>query len=87
METCFLLQLAFFCRRTFLHYSHLKANRKKLLGQNKGQIIVEYILLMVIVVSACAMLTRTLVGRGDEPGAIIIKWNQLNQMVGADIEE
>lgn len=58
---------------------------KSLLRQNKGQLIVEYILLMVIVVSVCALLTRTLVGRGDESGVIIQKWSQLNSMVGQDI--
>ena len=55
------------------------------LRQNKGQLLLEYVLLIFIVVSAATVLTRTLVGRGDNPGIIINKWSQLNQMVGEDI--
>jgi uncharacterized protein (UPF0333 family) len=58
-----------------------------LLRQNRGQLIVEYLLLIVIVATAAALLSRTLVGRGqgDNAGIIIVKWTQLLDMVGQDI--
>lgn len=57
----------------------------KILRQNKGQLIVEYILLIFIVVSISAILTKSLVGRGQEnSGIIITKWGQLLNMIGND---
>lgn len=57
-----------------------------ILGQNRGQLIVEYILLIVLVVAIATTLTRSLVGRGEgETGVIITKWAQLLEMVGQDI--
>ena len=59
---------------------------KAILGQNKGQLIVEYILLIFIVVVVCALLTRTLAGRSpDNEGVVIVKWSQLLEMVGQDL--
>ena len=59
---------------------------KAILRQNKGQLIVEYVLLIFIVVTACALLTRMLVGRGDgNNGVVITKWSQLLNMVGQDV--
>ncbi len=59
---------------------------KTILGQNKGQLLVEYILLIVIVVVIATSLTKLLVGRSEgESGVIITKWFQLLEMVGQDI--
>jgi len=56
-----------------------------MLRQNRGQLIVEYILLIVIVTVAAAMISKMMVGRGDgSQGVIIIKWTQLLNMVGED---
>ncbi len=66
--------------------SHSKSTAKAILGQNKGQIIIEYILLVVVVVIAAVLLSKMLVGRQDgNQGIIIIKWSQLLEMVGSDV--
>ena len=62
-----------------------KLNSKKILRQNDGQILLEYVLLIIIAVTMATFLTSRLVGRGDEPGIVIQKWSQLVQMVGQDI--
>lgn len=59
---------------------------RSLLGQNRGQLVVEYILLIFVVVSIATLLTRSLVGRGDtDSGLVIAKWVQMIQMVGQDL--
>ena len=66
--------------------SFAQTTPKTILGQNKGQLIVEYILLIFIVVVIASVLTKSLVGRGDgESGLIINKWSQMIQMVGEDL--
>ena len=61
-------------------------NASKLLRQKKGQLIVEYVLLIFIVVSIATLMTRMLVGRGEgDNGIIITKWSQMLNMVGQDL--
>lgn len=67
-------------------YPQKKPTLKRILGQNRGQLIVEYLLFVVIVATAAVMLSKALVGRGEgQQGAIIIKWVQLLEMVGSDV--
>ena len=64
----------------------VKPNAKTLIRQNKGQILLEYILLLTIGVTVATLLTSRLVSRSpDSPGVIISKWSQLIQLVGEDI--
>lgn len=60
---------------------------KTILRQNKGQLVVEYVLLIFVVVVIATLLTKSLVGRNsDGTGGIIInKWSQMIQMVGSDL--
>ncbi|MBK8204310.1 MAG: class III signal peptide-containing protein [Bdellovibrionales bacterium] len=52
---------------------------------SRGQILVEYILLMVIVVSVALLITSFMVSRNaDRPGFLISKWYQIIQVIGAD---
>lgn len=54
----------------------------------RGQIVVEYILLLVIAVGVAALLTKQLVGRStDNPGLIVQKWNAILQTIGTDIPD
>jgi hypothetical protein len=51
----------------------------------KGQIVVEYVLLLVIAVGIAAFLVRQLISRNaDDPGVIIAKWNAILSVVGDD---
>ena len=63
-----------------------KITPKSLIRQNRGQIIVEYILLIIISVSIATLLTSLLVGRSEgSSGVIINKWGELLQMIAEDV--
>ncbi len=60
------------------------------LQKNSGQIIIEYILLMALVVSLAAALTKGLVGRADSgsgQGVIIKTWNSIIKAIGNDLPD
>lgn len=59
---------------------------QKKLRKDSGQIVLEYILLLVISVGVATYMTKRLVGRDPEdPGSITSTWNLINTTIGADI--
>lgn len=55
------------------------------LNNNRGQIVLEYILLMLVAITIAVLITKQLVGRNpDNPGVVIQKWSQITQVIGAD---
>jgi hypothetical protein len=59
--------------------------RNTTLAQSGGQIVVEYVLLLVVGVSLAALITTTVVSRNPEnPGFLIRKWIDLIKLVGED---
>lgn len=54
---------------------------------NHGQIIVEYMLLMVIAVTIAIMLLKSLASRGDEKGMLIKKMCEIHRVIGADVPD
>lgn len=58
------------------------------LKNQKGQILVEYLLLMVIAIACAAALTNKLIGRSDtNQGIIITQWNKIITIIGNDIPD
>jgi uncharacterized protein (UPF0333 family) len=59
---------------------------KRRLGQNnQGQIVVEYVLLLVIGVAIAVIITSTMVSRNPEsPGFLIRKWIEIINVIGSD---
>ena len=54
------------------------------LGQ-QGQIIVEYVLLLIVAVAVAAILVNVMVSRDQsEPGFLIRKWDQILRFIGDD---
>lgn len=55
----------------------------------RGQVIVEYLLIMVLVVAIAAMLTKKLVGRGDDDnqGVIVRSWSRMIKAIGNDLPD
>jgi hypothetical protein len=50
-----------------------------------GQIIVEYVLLLVVGVSVAVLITSTMVSRNpDSPGFLVKKWLDIIQAIGKD---
>lgn len=56
--------------------------------KSSGQVIVEYVLLLLISVSIAALVIRQLGSRDpDEPGLIIVKWQQVLQAIAKDLPD
>ena len=54
----------------------------------KGQIVVEYVLLLVIAVGLAALLVKQLVSRDPEsPGILVAKWCYILKVVGEDLPD
>ncbi|UOF01451.1 hypothetical protein ACES2L_11100 [Bdellovibrio bacteriovorus] len=52
---------------------------------NKGQIVVEYVLLLVVATGVAAFLISQLVSRNpDEPGILVAKWHGILKVVADD---
>lgn len=64
----------------------MKSRRRP--GSQSGQVIIEYVLLLVIAVSLAALLTKQLVSResGNE-GALVLKWQAMLKVIGDDISD
>ena len=51
----------------------------------RGQVVVEYVLLLVASVTIALVITRLMVGRDPgNPGFVISAWNSIVQEIGAD---
>ncbi len=58
----------------------------QIISQEKGQLIIEYVLLLFIVVFIANTLSKGLVGRGEgRSGAITAKWGQILETIGSDL--
>ncbi len=60
------------------------------LNNQAGQILVEYLLLMVIAVGCATLLIKGLVGRGDvgaSRGIIVQQWDRILHIIGNDIPD
>lgn len=54
----------------------------------KGQVVVEYVLLLTIAVGIAALLVSLLVSRNeDKPGVLTGKWHELMTVIGEDIPD
>lgn len=55
---------------------------------SRGQILVEYLLLMVIAVGIATLLTKSLIGRGDSNQGMVIKaWNGILKNISNDLPD
>ena len=62
-------------------------SKKNRFFNSKGQILVEYLLLMVIAVGFATLLIKGLINRGDSPGIIIKQWDRIINTIGNDIPD
>lgn len=59
----------------------MKMNRRQI----SGQIVIEYILLLIIAVGLAMIITAGLVSRNpDSPGLLVSKWYQIINFIGND---
>ena len=53
-----------------------------------GQVVVEYVLLLVVAVALATLITNLIVSRDEEsPGFLITKWQQIITFIGDDYVE
>jgi len=58
------------------------------LKNSYGQVVVEYVLLLVIAVAVATLITRELVKRdADNPGILVKKWDDILKAVGDDLPD
>ena len=60
----------------------------KRLRQQSGQVVIEYMLLLVLVTSLGAVMIKGLVSRSaDEPGLLVAKWHSIIKTIADDNPE
>lgn len=64
---------------------HLSPNIRH--KKQNGQIVIEYILLLVLGVSLAMLIVTAMVGRSSNPGFVITAWNQVLKQIGADLPD
>lgn len=62
-------------------------NKTRVQSTESGQVVVEYVLLLIVLVSIGFIIVNGLVGRGSEPGAVIRSWNLVLNVIAQDLPE
>lgn len=58
------------------------------LSNSSGQVVIEYVLLLVVAVSIAAILTKQLASRDPEnPGVLVSKWHRLLNVIAEDLPD
>ncbi len=69
--------------------SHFRSSQIDISKSNqKGQLIIEYVLLLTVVTVLAATLIRVMVGQSDDPtsqGLIVRKWTQVISAIASDV--
>jgi uncharacterized protein (UPF0333 family) len=74
-------------KRFFKPISKLKPNKQKTKAQ-KGQLVIEYVLLLTVVTVLATSVIRLLIGQGatqDEQGLVVQKWSVIVNAISADM--
>ena len=57
---------------------------ERALSNQKGQILVEYMLVLVIVIAIAGVLTKNMLGNQDEPGFVLATWSRMLTVIALD---
>lgn len=61
---------------------------KLLYKNNRGQVLIEYLLLMLITIACATLLTKSLIDRSDaSPGMIIKAWDGILKNISNDLPD
>lgn len=59
-----------------------------MIRNRRGQIVIEYILLLVVAVTISAVLIRGLANRSDaSPGLVVEKWRKVEAEIGGEMPD
>ena len=65
-----------------------KSLQKISLGRESGQIVLEYVLLLVIAVGIATLITTKMVSRNpNSPGFLVKKWSEMITTIGSDMAD
>jgi len=60
----------------------------RLIKKTKGQVAVEYVLLLVVAVTIAALVIKLVASRNpDSPGLIVTKWQEVMVSIGKDMPD
>ena len=69
--------------QTFLSHENFEVHTKG--NPSRGQVVVEYILLLMVGVIIATLITNFMVSRNsEEPGFLIKKWREIIRFIGED---
>ena len=58
------------------------------LQNSRGQVVIEYVLLLVIAVAVAALISKELVNRDpDNTGILVQKWLDIQNTIGSDVPD
>ncbi len=60
---------------------------RSVLKNQDGQVIVEYVLLLIALISIAFIITGGLIGTGGEPGFIVKTWSGVIKTIAQDLPE
>jgi hypothetical protein len=56
-----------------------------MIQSSRGQVVVEYVLLLVVAVALATIIVTQIVQRDpDNPGFLVKKWSDIQQTIGSD---
>lgn len=59
-----------------------------MIKNQRGQIVVEYVLLLIVTVALASLIVAQIAKRDpDNPGLVVGRWHQLLQFIGSDLPE
>ena len=68
-------------RRSFEKATDIQPRRQS----ERGQIVVEYVLLLAVAVIVAALITKTMISRDpNNPGFVLQAWQEIVNEIGAD---
>lgn len=58
------------------------------LSKSSGQVVVEYILLLIVAVAMAALVVKQIASRNpDDPGILIYKWHEIQRTIAEDLPD
>ena len=72
-------------RLSLWNQRNAKVSLRQPISSESGQIIVEYVLLLVVAIAIAALITKAMISSDPgNPGFVFSTWSKVNQAIGAD---
>lgn len=62
-----------------------RSNGKSILKSQSGQLVIEYVLLLIVVVTIAVLIRNMLMKKDpDAPGSLVGKWEEIRKVIAED---